>query len=482
MVYSLKLSVFALVSILVAVALNRQLFLTDVGKRIIAFWVLIIPFVFVVRNEPLNMLVFLVLPFLLDRQNDKKVMTLVFFIAILGAVPDWSAYIVSLPGINYLIRLSFDKVLVVSLLIPLLLTMGPGHRTKWALTDTLLCAFVLCMVILTFREGKITTVLRFLVDSILIYLIPYFVFTRVLRSMSDIHYCSLGFLLLTILLAAVFFVSQAVQVDVYTALNPYSVFHFIQEYRAGFLRLSGPFNGVLVGFLMLTGFLVLDVLKKHESFSYVPVWVFLGVCVLCVFFGGSRGALFGFIGGVAIYYYLIKLTGSMRIIVLALAFILLMLEFTLGISSFLAYEDEYGTFEYRTEVYKASWIYMNNNPWGSPYYLDSGYFDHLVTGLGIIDIVSAYLLIGLRYGFPGLLLFIAMCLSVIIPLFKTLITMKDDQTDYAKYVAIYFVSNLVMMFVISTTSLNSLFPLIMMLNLAIGRVLVSDHFNKRLAT
>lgn len=477
--YEIKLSIFAIFAILMASQANRTIFFSDTGKKVIVFWIAILPFVFIVRNELLNMVMYVVLLASLQRNNRKPILSVMFFIGVLGAVPDWSAYVVSIPGINYLIKLTFDKLAVVVLLLPIVFSLG-RYNVKWNLTDTLVCAFVLCMVILTFREGKFTTVMRFLVDSSIAYLIPYFVFTRVIKGIDDLHYCALGFLMLAVLVAAVFIVSQIVKIDIYAELNPYSHFHFLREYRLGFLRLSGPFNGVLVGFLLLSGYFSFNVLRKQSFLRHIPVWSFLFVCVLCVFFGGSRGALFGFILGLCIYFYFTKLAGAKRTFVTIILVVFGVLEWLFELSSFLNYQDEYGTFDYRAELYEASWVYLQAYFfWGAPDYLDSGYFDHLVTGLGIIDIVSAYLQIALQYGVVTLMLFVGMFLSVVIPLLKRVRELRDMSSEIAQYAVMYLSLNVVMLFLISTTSMVSLFPIFIVMNIAIGRaILASDMLEK----
>ncbi len=477
--YEIKLTLFAIFSILMASQSNRQVFFSDTGKRILTFWIGILPFIFIVRSEILNMVMYVVLLVALERNNRTPILSLMFFIGVLGAVPDWSAYVVSVPGINYLIKLTFDKLAVIALLLPIALTLS-RYKIKWHVTDTLVCAFVFFMVVLTFREGKLTTVLRFVVDTSIAYLIPYFVFTRVVRSINDLHYCALGFLILAVLVASLFIVSQAVRVDIYAELNPYNSFHFLREYRLGFLRLSGPFNGVLVGFLLLSGYLAFDVLKKQSFLCHIPSWIFLSICVLCVFFGGSRGALFGFVLGLGLYFYFVKLAGAKRTAVTVVFFCLCVLEWMFDLTSLLNYEDEYGTFDYRAELYEASWTYLQSHfLWGSPYYLESGHFNHLVTGLGIIDIVSAYLQVALRYGVVTLVIFVGMFLSVMVPLFNRVRQLKDMTSDIARYAAMYLSLNVVMMFLISTTSMISLFPIFIVMNIAIGRVILTSDMLKK---
>jgi len=57
MIYEIKLSIFAITSIISAVLLNKSLFLNSAGKKVIAFWIIVIPFVFIVRNEMVTVLV-----------------------------------------------------------------------------------------------------------------------------------------------------------------------------------------------------------------------------------------------------------------------------------------------------------------------------------------------------------------------------------------------------------------------------------------
>jgi len=106
------------------------------------------------------------------------------------------------------------------------------------------------------------------------------------------------------------------------------------------------------------------------------------------------------------YFYFVKFSQTKKILCVAGGGILLVAEMAFGLSSMLVYEDQYGTFDYRSELYKASWEYMKIYPiFGQQFYLDTGFFNHLVTGLGIIDVVSAYLGVALQYGYVGLLIY-----------------------------------------------------------------------------
>ncbi len=472
LVYGIKLSILLVASIGGASLALRKLFFQGVGRKVVILWVLVLPFIFWIRNEQLSIFAFFALLILINKDNP-PIITIVFFIATLGASPVWLHHAFSAPGINYLLTLSFDRVAVIALLLPLFFQLSKSSRLKFNLTDVLVCAFVICTTILTFREGKITNVMRHLIDSSLIYIVPYFVISRFVRTIKDLHYCSLGILLLSVMLCAVLVISQLVQIDIYEAVNPRSRYNVIREYRGGFLRLAGPLTGVMTGYILFMAYLSLDILKRYKLVAGFLYWPLVVVFIFCVLFGGSRGALFGVIMGVTIYYYLIKLSSTQRIIAAVLFFVFIMLELVFNLSSFLAYNDEYGTFDYRSELYSTAFEFLKYHPFfGMQNYIDTGFFDHLVTGLGIIDIVSAYVGVALQYGYVGLLLFISMFLSVIIPLFQCLMKCKDTDSDYAKYIAMYFASTVTIMFVISTTSLISVFPIFVMINLAVGRALI----------
>ena len=471
-IYGLKLSLFITFSICCFVVATYKLFFVGFGKKAVLFWLSVLPFIFLVNSEPITLLVGFALLIFLNR-GQQPAIAVAFFIVVVSAIPDWVEHRMSAPGVNYLLRLSFDKVAVLALLVPLIGIIYKSSRVSWNVTDSLVVAFVALTTLLTFREGQVTTVMRFLIDSLLIYIIPYFVISRVISSVEYIRYCSLAFLILAILLSAVFLVSQIVQVDIYEWLNVRGLYQGIREYRGGFLRLSGTSSGVVVGFLMLCGLLSLDMLKKYRLVPPSVFWILILFFGLSVLFGGSRAGLFGFVLGIGIYAYFTKLTGFSRMVCGFVLGLLVILEYSLDLTNFFVYQDEYGTFDYRSALYQTSWLYFQKYPlFGSPFYLESGYFDHLVTGLGIIDIVSAYLQVALQYGFVGLLVFILMYLSVILPLFKRLLFAGGGSEELNAYIAMYFTLNVVLAFILTTTSMISLFPTYMMVVLAVGRSLL----------
>jgi len=210
---------------------------------------------------------------------------------------------------------------------------------------------------------------------------------------------------------------------------------------------------------MALGYFALLSLKKYFTINR---FVFIGIItafVFSLFFGGSRGAFIGVLLSVCVYYYFVEMRAGTRTIFLSLVVIIILLELLFGVSSFIQYEDEHGTFDYRKEVHIASWEFIKTKPFfGDLGYLSSGYFDHLKTGMGIVDIVSAYLTVSLRFGLVGLILFCAIFLSSIYSMLKILLGFEFAGEVRKTYIAVYFSVLIGYLFVIGTTSMVSLIP------------------------
>jgi O-antigen ligase len=163
----------------------------------------------------------------------------------------------------------------------------------------------------------------------------------------------------------------------------------------------------------------------------------------------------------------------MRALAIAGVLFLLVLNYAFGLSEMLSYNDEYGTFDYRSLVYEASFDFIKTSPlFGDVDYLYSGYFDHLFTGLGIIDIVSVYLQFMLEYGLVGLVLFCLPFLIVVLSLTRQLLFSPQMDKTYQQYCAMYLSLLLGYLFVIATTSTVSLVDNFGIIFLAFGRALM----------
>jgi hypothetical protein len=56
-----------------------------------------------------------------------------------------------------------------------------------------------------------------------------------------------------------------------------------------------------------------------------------------------------------------------------------------------------------------------------------------------------------------------------------LLSMGASVSDVERYSAMYFAINIALVFIISTTSMISLFPIFIMINVAFGRIMLAKH-------
>ena len=476
LVFSLKLSIYAMASIGFAALLCRKFFFTQIGYRVLFIWLAMIPFVFIVRNQLLILFAAFLLTFYASRKLAPS-LAICFAIAVLPAVPDWFKYAISAPGINNITTLYFWKIVYIVVFIPLFLKAFSENKIKTNAADIGFIALVAFFTIMSFRDNNFTSVLRIFFNNMFIYIIPYFAISRSLKSEMDYRHVLLGFLFLSLILASIFLVSQLLKTDFYIEFNPHGGWlNRLIEYRHGLLRLSGPLNGVLVGYLMAAGFLAFFLLNQYTKLSLVYKVLIVAIFTLAIFSGGSRGALFSVLMIFAIYLYFGYLKGITRTAALFVGIFLVIIVQVFDLGALLSYEDEHGTFDYRSELYKTSFAYIQYYPlFGNPGYVDSGFFDHLYTGLGIIDIVSEYLAVMLMFGFVGLVLYCFPFLAIVVPLTKKIIVDKAMPELQMKYSVVFWGLLVGYLFVIATTSTVSLVENYGVIILAICRSLLAAN-------
>lgn len=479
LIYGIKIAILASLSMVMAFFSYKALFNNEFGRKILIFSFAMLPFLFFQNNEMVRAVAFLICTYLLAK-NANPNEAVGFFIATIGLMPDWSRYLVSLPGIETLVILFFWKVGVIVLLAPYMTRLNKFPSMKLNMTDIFLCLFVIYVAIIKITQGNLsfTQLLRYFTDEILLYIIPYFVISRVIHNFNGFSYALLGFLTLAVLQSCYFFFSQLSQIDIYNSLNPYQgVFASIREYRGGFLRLAGSLNGVLTGYLIASSLLILFALKRFFPINNFQLIALVTLFLLAILFGGSRGALFSVGILLAVYFYVEKFGTFGRIFILLLSIICVVAYYSFDLSQLLSYEDEYGTFDFRAELHTAAFEFLKVYPlFGRLDYLNSGMFDHMWRGTGIIDIVSVYLEIVLPYGLIGLLLFIGMFLSIIFPLLNLILFNGTNNKEIKNYAAIILSMIFGYLFLISTTSSQSLIMQYGIILIALGRSMVSRRY------
>lgn len=366
--------------------------------RAVLFWAIATPILFGLR-DPLaallliGLILFFVAPF-------SAVERAAFFLVAVPVVPVFVSAPLPFPGVNYLIDLTHYKMAALMLL-PLALLIGGGGERRgraFGATDAALLLYVIYTAAIVGSATNTTSGVRFFIDHVLIFLLPYVAFHVLLREQKDVDAIFKAFLVASVLLAAVALVSFAKRWDIYGILNP----NPFTEYRDGRPRVDATMNTHSLGFHLAAGILVLEYLKHRISIG----WLWLNGLRVFLLAGmvptDSRGAFAGLLVALGSYVLLMRKSTAVKV-----AMILAGIMGLIGVVIWLAEGnvaevDAHGTFAYRQALLWTSLEYIGRYPlFGDLNFRESGAFDHLVTGLGIVDITNLYLLVALNYGLVG---------------------------------------------------------------------------------
>lgn len=374
----------------------------DFRLRALLFWAVTAPLVLLVEQPMITLLVAGLLLLLLSptSTNDRTA----FFIVAVPAVPVSMFAMIPFPGINYLTSITHYKLAALILLLPVLLSRR--HREEPAAgfagpVGAALLIYVAYTAALISTPQGFTAAMRFAVDQILLLAFPFFAILRSLRRPKDIERLFQAILVVSLILAMVALVSNLKHWDIYAVGALLG-----SESRDGILRINATSGTHSLAFNLAAGLLVLEYLKRRLQLS----WLYLNLMRAILFLGmlttDSRGALMGLLIAFCVYTVFILRSNWLRS-----ALLIALFAGGAGAAIWLARGnvgdyDLHGTFAYRQELLRTSVDYILKHPlFGDREFLQSGAFDHLRQGQGIIDITNMYLQVALNYGLMGLAIF-----------------------------------------------------------------------------
>ena len=327
-----------------------------------------------------------------------------FYILVVPAVPFYVQFDVPFPGINYLMSLNHQRIAAVVILLPLLFYPGE-KRAKWGFFDFALIAYAIYSAVMVALSVNVTGGLRYLMEQLLLLVIPYLAIVRSLHTTDDLEDTLRAYLSCSVILAAIAFIATLKQWDFYSLPNSGTAFA-VADYRGGYLRIAGVANTHSLGFHLAAALLLVEHLKTRMNWSFITSVALRGLLLIGVLATSSRGALAGLVIGYGVYFVFMLRSAF----VWFLAVLLAIVATTIGGYWLLQADhsafDPYGTFNYRQELVTTSLAYMREHLlFGDLHFLASGRFDHLVQGQGIVDVTNLYLQIGLVFGLIGLGLF-----------------------------------------------------------------------------
>ena len=406
------------------------------------------------------------------------------FLLLILLFPPVSQSLGGVADMNHLFILDHVHTLSLVLLGPatiqLLLRKRVERGNPFRAVDAFLIAYQVLQLALMFRNISGTAVLRFLFESATTILLPYYVMTRGLRSLSDVKFVGSFMMIGFIFLAGVGVAEEVTRHSIYSPLAYiYDVKWQLTQslMRGGMLRVQATTpEPIVLAVLMIAALglwtwlsgpawrrprnlAVYVVLLAALAFTWSRgPWLGAAVFVISLIalkVCSSRIYVAGLIG-VACTVVVAKVTGTDQVFY----------DFLKSI--FGSSESDFGTIEYRRQIMDASLALMQQSPlFGVPNY--SAYLQDFKQGEGIIDLVNTYMIIGLNSGVIGLTLFLMPHLIVYFKLINRLLSPVDN-ASHDIFVCSFASVVLALCFTLVTTSTTGVISYILLTWIALPLV------------
>jgi O-antigen ligase len=373
---------------------------------------------------------------------------------------------VGIPGIfNRIIDLDPPRLLAIFILLPLAVKLWREQENRRLRgPDFLVIAYFGFITVLSLRLNDINSILRVVPGYFLDILLPYFVFSRSLRSALDINRVLLAFVVAALPLAAIGFFEIWRNWRVYYVVILEWDFVLITSYlfRDGLLRAATTsVESIAFGFLCMTGGGCLLALRTRRHWDFWR-YVALGILVVGLLSSVSRGPWLG-LALCATVLLLTNLRTSLKLLAAALPVVVILAflrpsfidRFT-NLLPFIGSADR-GSETYRAMLVENSLIVIERYPFfGSETFLTEPEMLRMIQGQGIVDVVNTYLQIALHHGLIGLLLFVVFFGLLSAKLAGLFLASKSALVSYQGILAIL----IAMLFTIATTSSATIIPYI----------------------
>lgn len=371
---------------------------------------------------------------------------------------------VGIPGIfNRVLDLNVPRLLSMVILAPMAVSLlrKPENR-KLTPTDLPLALLVGLMSLLALRHADLASILRSVPGYYLDIALPYFVFSRQLRSAQDVNHVLLAFVVAIMPLAIIGAFEFLKSWRVYNPAMAQWGLHLFTPYlfRDGMLRAATTaIEPIAFGVTCMCGAASLATIR-HAGIPVLWRWVAFSILFAGLMASISRGPWLGFALFGAILFFAnvrtsIKIASWMFVPALIVGSSMFSkLERFVDLLPFVGHADP-GSETYRSELFKNAIIVIDRYPiFGSISFLSEPEMLQMVQGQGIIDVVNSYLQLTLEFGVIGLLLFVSFFSILCIRLFLVARCPGESSLNYIGLLGIL----LALLFTISTTSSVTFIP------------------------
>ena len=362
------------------------------------------------------------------------------YLFLLFAVPPFAAALPGLGIVNKLFELSFPRLLALLVLLPYALRRRdpgtPGFGKAGA--DWLVLAYLVLQLVLQYRADSFTNTLRSGFNSYLDIFLPYYVASRSLRNGRDVRDVLLSLVVSVLVLVPIalfeFFKHWLLYAPLPDALGMnWEIGGYLG--RGETLRaVATTGHSIVLGYVMSIALLLHFGLRQGNPLP--RAWLLgaaaLGVGLLAAV---SRGPWVGCAAGLLALAVASRRPGR-RLVRLVLPSVVIVAGLLLSPwgDRIIDYLPFIGTIDannvtYRQTLFEVSLKVIAMDPWfGSPYFMYTEPMQSLRVG-NLIDVVNSYLLVALRYGYVGLVLFCAVFATALRQVIVALARQPDESTE-----------------------------------------------------
>ena len=375
----------------------------------------------------------LLIPFFTAKAANKMA---IFFI-LLFVIPPISKAIPGMGLVNYLLTLSHPRFISLIILLPAAISISQKNTFTFGkiMADKLLLLYMTLVVCLQLRDTTFTDTLRTSIYMLTDVFLPYFVASRSIKNLTQMHNVIYAFLTSAIVLSIIGVFESTKHWLLYITLSNVlgadsvgSVYLGRNDdlrvmTTLGYPIAFGYFMAIAFGLYLYISNLIINKTLKRIGFLLLLLGLFVPL---------SRGPWIGAAATIVTFTLygqnaFKKLSGLFFIAILTipLLYILPNGQKYINLIPFIG-ETENGNIAYRQQLFNNSMIVINRSPFfGSSNYLQTPEMQELVQGQGIIDIVNTYIRVTLETGYIGLSLFVGVFISVLFTIRKQLKRLKD---------------------------------------------------------
>lgn len=406
---------------------------------------------------------------LLTAANEKNKIALFFFIVF--AVPSTPVYIPAFGIVNFLFSIDHTRLLELTIFLPLFLRViqrKDSIRLFKITSDKYLVGYLFWTILILFLSSTITDTLRFVFYVFIDIFVPYYVISRNIKNIKDLHEVIFSFVVSCTILAIIGIFEFFKGWLVYTSLdNTLGISRSITAYlsREGSLRAMASTGQTLVfGYLIVVALGFFLVIQKYIANNIVrSIWLALILAALIA--PQSRGPWLG-----ALVLILIFIATGHKVLIRFATFgtvacltfgLLLATRFGEKIINSLPFIGTSGQFNvtYRQLLIENSLKLVLHNPFfGVPNVLNE--LKGMRQGEGIIDIVNTYVSVALASGLVGLILFVSVFVTVVLGIYQAMSKVKKINDELYLIGRVFFATLIAVLVMIGTVSSISFIPIV----------------------